>query len=194
METVSDREKVEYIWDKAQAAVDVPDRLVFRPIHSDDDMALFRWTVGLVLHGSLDRADQHWVTSVGLDRTVESYVQPDEVFAYERTWWHLAVTPEGGPVGFTQPVIYRDSRRDGLEEGTIHYLGVVPDQRGNGYIDDLLRHATRTLQQVGVWRIFCDTDVENAPMITAFERVGYQRGQVRQVPLRAPDDQAAPDG
>ncbi|WHY78620.1 GNAT family N-acetyltransferase [Neobacillus sp. WH10] len=55
-------------------------------------------------------------------------------------------------------------------EGTIHYIGVVPEYRGRGFINELLLKATRILQDIGVWRIFSDTDVENTPMRAAFEK------------------------
>jgi RimJ/RimL family protein N-acetyltransferase len=83
--------------------------------------------------------------------------------------------------GFTQPVVPRGCGRDGLEGGTLHHIGVCPP-RGNGHADDLLRHATATLRAVGVRRLFCRTDVPNAPMIGAFGRVGHRRDRVRSVP------------
>jgi RimJ/RimL family protein N-acetyltransferase len=58
-------------------------------------------------------------------------------------------------------------------EGTIHYIGVLPEHRGQGYIIDLLQEATETLKSIGVWRIFSDTDINNFPMRNAFEKVGY---------------------
>ncbi|SDE81680.1 Acetyltransferase (GNAT) family protein [Paenibacillus sp. cl6col] len=59
-------------------------------------------------------------------------------------------------------------------EGTIHYIGVIPKFRGKGFINDLLLRSTRVLQELGVWRIFADTDVENIPMRNAFEKAGYE--------------------
>jgi hypothetical protein len=32
-----------------------------------------------------------------------------------------------------------------------------------------------TLQEVGVWRVFCDTAVNNVGMISTFQRVGYRQ-------------------
>ncbi|VEP12355.1 Acetyltransferase (fragment) [Hyella patelloides LEGE 07179] len=39
----------------------------------------------------------------------------------------------------------------------------------------MLLKGTRVLQDVGVWRVFCDTDANNIPMISTFKRVGYQQ-------------------
>ncbi len=102
-------------------------------------------------------------------------------FAYELDWWQLAYAADGSIVGFTQPVIYRGCAKAGLEESTIHYIGVVPEHRGRGYIADLLLAATRTMQDLGVWRIYCDTDIANVPMIRAFRTVGYEQRETRVV-------------
>ena len=73
---------------------------------------------------------------------------------------------------------------DGLEEATIYYIGVLPEYRGRGFATDLLSKGTRVLQDVGVWRVFCDTDANNLPMISTFKRVGYQQyGEPYQRPL-----------
>ena len=73
---------------------------------------------------------------------------------------------------------------DGLEEATIYYIGVLPEYRGQGFATDLLLNGTRVLQDVGVWRVFCDTDANNLPMISTFKRVGYQQyGEPYQRPL-----------
>jgi ribosomal protein S18 acetylase RimI-like enzyme len=65
--------------------------------------------------------------------------------------------------------------KEGLEEGTIDYIGVVPEYRGLGLAIDLLSKGTRILQEVGFWRVFCDTAVNNVGMISTFQRVGYRQ-------------------
>ena len=65
--------------------------------------------------------------------------------------------------------------KDGLEEGTIYYIGVLPEYRGLGFASDFLSKGTHTLQTVGIWRVCCDTDANNVPMISAFQRVGYKQ-------------------
>ena len=57
--------------------------------------------------------------------------------------------------------------------GTIGYIGVVPEQRGRGYIDDLLARGTATLLGGNDQAIEADTDVSNTPMADAFRRAGY---------------------
>ena len=97
----------------------------------------------------------------------------------DRAWWFTASTPGGQPVGFGVP-----SRNS--EVPVVGYLGVLPEHRGYGYIDDILAELTRILAaeaQANVIR--ADTDVANRPMAAAFERVGY-RNTARRVVLSAP--------
>ena len=56
------------------------------------------------------------------------------------------------------------------------HIGVVPEQRGRGYVNDLLAEATADAADRGFTSIISDTDVLNAPMIAAFERAGHREG------------------
>ena len=63
---------------------------------------------------------------------------------------------------------------------TIFYVGVVPEMRGRGYVDDLLSAGTATLLSARETGgddkpLRADTDVANAPMAAAFERAGWAR-------------------
>ena len=63
---------------------------------------------------------------------------------------------------------------------TVFYVGVVPEMRGRGYVDDLLAAGTATLLDVrskggDEKPLRADTDVANAPMAAAFERAGWAR-------------------
>jgi RimJ/RimL family protein N-acetyltransferase len=83
-----------------------------------------------------------------------------------REWWRVAVDERGGAVGFVVPA--RNSYH-----AIIAYVGVLPEHRGNGYIDGILAEGTRVLAEAGVPRIRASTDVGNAPMAAAFARAGY---------------------
>jgi ribosomal protein S18 acetylase RimI-like enzyme len=176
--------KIEFIWDErcphAQAGGGA---LTFRPVDNAEATGVFAHAVRQCLAGSLDTADQHAIAAKGLDGVVRGYVWPNPVFAFDKAWWRLAYNAADELVGFTQPVIFREGERDdGLQEGSLHFIGVLPAHRGKGYIDELLAEATTTLHGVGVWRIYCDTDQHNTPMISAFERAGYRRGKLRNLP------------
>ena len=74
--------------------------------------------------------------------------------------------PEGDLVGLIMPARNPTSP-------VIDYIGVVPERRGEGYVDDLLARGTATLLSAGAERIRADTDTANAPMADAFRRAGY---------------------
>ena len=99
----------------------------------------------------------------------------------ESDWWKLLIN-KGDAVGFVLPVTYDDVIRDGRHLGTIFHIGVLPNYRGRGY-GRCLRESVRTLMRSGAYRIFCDTDVSNAPMIQLFESEGWTRLPNREVPL-----------
>lgn len=54
----------------------------------------------------------------------------------------------------------------------IAYLAVLPEHRGNGYINDILAEGTRILGRHEVPRIRASTDLGNTPMANAFQRAG----------------------
>jgi GNAT superfamily N-acetyltransferase len=175
-------EKVEYIWDPPRPSADRSD-LTFTSVHTGEQRAVFEQAVYAVLDGSLDRADQAALRAGDRKAHAERLSRPDGGFRYETHWWSLAYDPDGNIVGIVQPVVFVSADRDGHPEGTIHYVGVLPAFRGRGYISDLLAKGTNVLAHLGVWRIYADSDVRNAPMRQAFLRLGYREGRVRSVPL-----------
>jgi ribosomal protein S18 acetylase RimI-like enzyme len=173
-EMAEQHEKLPFVWEEPQPLVQVPKRLIFRSL-PEVGMEAFVTAVGRAMVGSLDQSDQKKVRELGVAQAAAHFLtEVTDYFEYQPQWWQLGYDQQGNLVGFVQPVIYPGCSKDGLEEGTLYYIGVVPEQRGNRYIDDLLLHATSILQRVGVWRIYCDTDVLNQPMIQAFQRAGYQ--------------------
>lgn len=85
---------------------------------------------------------------------------------YDPTWWELAYTPDEELVGVTIPTKIPAC-------AAIGYIGVVPEMRGQGYVDTLLARGTATLVKTDAERIIADTDVHNTPMTNAFQRAGY---------------------
>ena len=55
----------------------------------------------------------------------------------------------------------------------INFIGVVPEHRGRGYVDDLLAEGTAALHAAGAEYVRADTDTRNLPMAAAFGRAGY---------------------
>ena len=84
-----------------------------------------------------------------------------------REWWRVATLKTGEPVGFVIPA------RNAYNP-IINYIGVVPEHRGNGYIDDILAEGTRIAAAGNPQRIRAAADVGNVPMAKAFARNGYR--------------------
>lgn len=127
------------------------------------------------MESSIDASDRKKVLQQGSRQAAEQFVaESRDGFFYQEDWWQIGVDRDV-VVGFVLPVVYPGCTKDGLEEATIYYVGVLPQYRGQGFGTDLLLRGTQILQEVGVWRVFCDTDVNNIPMIATFKRVGYQQ-------------------
>ena len=168
-----EQEKRAFVCNEPQKAVEVPRRLLFKSLLEVGENAFIE-VIERALNGSLDQDDQERCAAEGRREIAEEYFHPDqEYFGYEPEWWTFAEDRNGNTVGFVQPAYFKDSDKGELKEGTVVYIGVVPEQRGHGYSVDLLLHATALLQREGVWRILCDTDAQNLPMIEAFQKVGY---------------------
>ncbi|GGT31636.1 GNAT family N-acetyltransferase [Streptomyces chromofuscus] len=169
-------ERLRYEWTRDSGVPAPSRRLRFRPEADDEVFAgLFR----RVLDGTLDAASRAQALAVG----AEAQARADVAFYRdsmpgERSWWRVAEDAGGRTVGFALP-----SRNTGSH--VVGYLGVLPEQRGHGYVDDLLAEITRVLaQEAGADVVRADTDLTNHPMAAAFDRLGY-RNVARRLVLSA---------
>lgn len=139
-------------------------RLKFRPVIDREDLLALMVPV---LEGTLDAHSRHDLDQMSAARVAaEQYDGEFEGYDSPRDWWRIATLPDGEPVGFVIPA--RNSYNP-----IIAYIGVLPAQRGNSYIDDLLAEGTRILAAHDVPRIRAATDLGNVPMARAFLRAGY---------------------
>ena len=67
----------------------------------------------------------------------------------------------------------RKNPRRGHSIGCIYTLGVVPEKRGQGYVNDLLAQGTQLLEHEGADPIKSTTAATNFPMANAFQRAHY---------------------
>ncbi|SCF65878.1 Protein N-acetyltransferase, RimJ/RimL family [Streptomyces sp. Ncost-T10-10d] len=141
-------------------------RLRFRPVDGREDLLA---PMTAVMEGTLDAHGRADLASGLTAREAAEKHYDEELATYTtpREWWRIAELPGGEPVGFVIPA------RNNYNP-VIAYIGVLPAQRGHGYIDDLLAEGTRVLAaQDGVERIRASTDLGNVPMAKSFERLGY---------------------
>jgi ribosomal protein S18 acetylase RimI-like enzyme len=154
-------------------------RLAFRSLSEVGEPA-FLDAIQCVLPGSLDQRDREDLAEYGAEQTARNMHDVVKSIGYDPTWWQLAYNQANDLVGLVMPAAT-------MSWGTIGYIGVVPEQRGHGYIDDLLARGTSILTASGDRGIEADTDVSNKPMANAFRRAGYtQSGTRREYRWKSP--------
>lgn len=163
-------ERLRYEWAPAAGVPAPSGRLVFHAARDDEFLGVFR----RVAVGSLDVATQRDLAFMDADSQARDDLDFYRSCPGERSWWRLAETMDGELVGFAIPSATPYHRNVG-------YLGVVPELRGRGYVDDLLGEITRVHAADGADCITATTDVTNTPMAAAFDRAKYQVTEVRMV-------------
>lgn len=167
--------KVPFVWDEPKPSIEIPSRLKFKAAKTLSYEVLLS-VVARVMESSIDASDQKQVVEYGSRQAAEQFLSKSkDGFLYRDEWWQIGFNSYEQVVGFIFPVIYPGCGKNGLEEATIYYIGVLPEYRGQHFAADLLLKGTKVLQDVGIWRVFCDTDANNIPMISTFKRVGYQQ-------------------
>ncbi|PPK65390.1 GNAT family N-acetyltransferase [Actinokineospora auranticolor] len=157
-------ERVRFEWRPGTPVPPSSGRLVFRSVRDTGEILDL---MTRALDGTLDAHSLDDLTRLP-PRAAATRHFDDELarFHSPRSWWRVATLPGGEPVGFITP-----GRND--YNAVIGYPAVLPEHRGNGYINDLLAEATRILAAQGVPRIRAATDLDNTPMAAAFTRAGY---------------------
>ena len=145
-----------------------------------------RQSIAAVMANSLDESDQYTVPKIGIDRAVDDVYEVSKQYFEERAgWWRAAIDSQGRRVAFVLTTVFVDPSRwkEGKPQGTILYMGVLPEHRGHGYALELIEEATRTCVRADCWRVFCDTGSGNYPIVIAFQKAGYQERKPWQRPL-----------
>lgn len=139
-------------------------RLEFREA-SDDEMLV---ALRAALEGSLDDDSRFKVAAHGYDEAAKLQLEELRWFPSPRDWWQLAYTRAGELVGLIVPA-------RNFTMPTVGYIAVVPSQRGNGYVDDLLTEIAWRLAALAPGEeVGADTDRANLPMAAAFARAGFR--------------------
>jgi hypothetical protein len=139
-------------------------RIGFRPV-SDEGELLDLMT--LTMEGTLDaHSQQDLALMPARQGAIRHFEEELACYSSPRQWWQIATLPGGEPAGFVIPA------RNNYH-AIIAYLGVLPAQRGNGYINEILAEGTRILATHDIPRIRASTDLGNVPMAEAFARAGW---------------------
>ncbi|MGI5185892.1 GNAT family N-acetyltransferase [Dactylosporangium sp. CA-152071] len=165
-------ERLRFEWTPGPVASGVAgrerDRLVFQEASDEEFLHAFR----RVASGSLDVQTRRSVAADGIDAAARSEMDFYLGCPGDRSWWRIVTTGDGVLVGLAVPSATPYHRNVG-------YLGVVPEMRGHGYVDDILGEITRIHAADGAQVITATTDATNAPMAAAFVRAGYRTTEIR---------------
>jgi len=152
-----------------------PARLSFRTLEEVGKKA-FIDAMKTVSDSTLDREIREERERLGPAQAAQEFFDDARKVQHDATWWRLAYAPNGELAGLVMP-----ANPPGFL--TIFYVGVTPEMRGQGYVDDLLAAGTATLLEArrrDDLPLIADTDVANEPMAAAFERAGWIRFAGRQ--------------
>ncbi|GAA4562500.1 hypothetical protein GCM10023193_29000 [Planotetraspora kaengkrachanensis] len=163
-------ERLRLEWTPAAGVPASSGRLTFAEASDEEFLEMFR----RIAQGSLDNETRRNLTAMGVEATAREEMDFYLGCPGERSWWRLARTADGQVAGLAIPSATPYNRNVG-------YLGVVPELRGRGYVDDVLAEITRFQAEAGAELITATTDTCNAPMAAAFARAGYHTAQIRMV-------------
>ena len=174
--------KVPFVWQPGGAIPPASTWLRFEPV----DAAWLEWALAEVMAHSVDESDQLAVATHGAQKASRDLLGLCPLHFEQRAgWWQAALDGAGERLGFVLPVLFKEAAR-GREcrpEGTVFYMGVLPQHRSRGVGAQLLAQAMRTFAAAGCWRVFCDTSARNEPMLRAFRTAGFQERTPWQRPL-----------
>jgi ribosomal protein S18 acetylase RimI-like enzyme len=161
------QEKQRYVWQDSGSPIKVRIRLRFKTM-ADVGEDEFVAALGRVMVGTLDREDRARLRRCGAAETARWYMRILGEGDVKPADWLLGYLPDGKLCGLVVP------KRLDAREGTIDYIGVVPELRGHGHGFDLLVKGTALLQQRGFKTVVVETDAENRPLHAELERAGYR--------------------
>jgi RimJ/RimL family protein N-acetyltransferase len=163
-------DRLRYEWKSAYGLPPRSTRVRFEPADDEAFVDVFM----RVSEGSLDAATAREIARLGVEGAAREELAMYKSMPGDRSWWRLGYDADGKLIGFAMP----SANAGGPVVG---YLGVLPEQRGHRYSDDLLAEITHLLAETGAEHIRADTDFGNVPMAKSFERLGYRNFAVRRV-------------
>ncbi|GAA2212711.1 GNAT family N-acetyltransferase [Nonomuraea monospora] len=161
-------ERLQFEWTPGAGVPKAAGGLRFAQASDEEFLAVF----ARIAEGSLDAQTRASLAAKGAEATARAEMDFYLGAPGEREWWRIAYTPDGDVAGMAIPSATPYSVNVG-------YLGVVPELRGRGLVDELLGEITRIHVTNGASRITATTDVGNAPMADAFRRAGYRNTEIR---------------
>ncbi|MEW2625080.1 GNAT family N-acetyltransferase [Streptomyces sp. NPDC048106] len=140
-----------------------PGRLVFTP---EPDDAVFLDLLRRIHSDTLDAHARRAIAQGGVEQAAQEELDLFHWLPSPRSWWQIARTRGGEPVGIHIP-------GHNPSGPCVGFIGVVPGRRGHGYAYDLLAECTHFLADQGAEFIAAATDQPNFPMAAHFATAGY---------------------
>jgi ribosomal protein S18 acetylase RimI-like enzyme len=159
------QEKEGFLWTPSTSPAPPHARLTFRGI-AEVGRELYAATMSRCIDDTLDRQDRYYAALTGRDGWGPEMLGflTDE----DAPTWLLGFDPDDAIVGYMALGAFDEAGR-----GTIMHIGVMPEHRGRGYIDDLLAACNAAALRRGFDRVLSDVDILNGPMRAAMERAGH---------------------
>jgi len=120
-----------------------------------------------VTEKTLDREDEWIYNKLGSQIAAEDHFNLLENLGDPDDTWYLAYRNETF-IGLIIPQKFND------KFGAINYIGVIPSQRGNNYVSDLLDKGVNNLVERNVQEIIADIDDRNFPMENSLTKIGFR--------------------
>lgn len=118
--------------------------------------------------GTLDEDDLAWVKEFGSKEAAIKYFNLLKDIDYNEGWWKLAYNREQELLGLVVP----QRLTEGI--GGINYIGVIPEKRGQGYINHLVIEGVKTLKDNNIKKVIADIDVKNYPLDKVLQKQGFK--------------------
>lgn len=118
--------------------------------------------------GTLDEDDLAWVKEFGSKEAAIKYFNLLKDIDYTEGWWKLAYNREQELLGLVVP----QRLTEGI--GGINYIGVIPEKRGQGYINHLVIEGVKTLKNNNIKKVIADIDVKNYPLDKVLQKQGFK--------------------
>jgi RimJ/RimL family protein N-acetyltransferase len=151
--------------------------LAFRPLPEVGEDA-FVDAIASTYQGTRDSWINQAIEEQGVPGAARTDFRELQEMEYKPEWWELAYEEDGALAG-----VIMAARNPGA--AVIAYVGVVPEQRGQGLSPQLVRRGTERLLESGADEIRGDCDRDNVGMVKAFERAGYEQFARRRTYQRA---------
>ena len=143
------------------------ERLSFKSLQEVGE-ELFIQAIKDVTEGTLDEVDRKSVEALGAEKAALDYFNLIKEMDYNKEWWKLAYINNNELVGLVVPQKFSD------KVGAINYIGVVPEKRGQGFIEELLIEGTNILIDDNIKEVIADIDSNNFPLEKALFKLNYE--------------------